>query len=177
VGTHSILTPSEQRLENRVRRVRPAHVSPATPARIDVRALVDVLEQDHVLAGRYVKAFASAIEHDPALSARIARVVAPAVLAQLATALGAAGEPYSTRRGHEPPGWSADRWKELAPTIPGAHRPPGARWWIVPIRSYDEWVARQTEPATPSPVRASGRPWHPSMAAEAMGWRRAGGER
>ena len=65
------------------------------------------------------------------LAELLAPKVAAIVLAQIAGALGAAQAPYSTRRGHEPPEFLAERrkWKAVASTIParqlgdGQHAP------------------------------------------------------
>ena len=61
----------------------------------------------------------------------LASRLAPLVIAHLARALGALGEPYSTRKGREPPEYVGrrERWKEDAPRIPGAVKL--GRWWTV----------------------------------------------
>ena len=92
----------------------------------------------------------------------LARAVAPLVVAQLASALGAAQAPYSTRKGGEVPAEYQGRrkaWLATAPTIAGAVRL--GRWWSVPREAYAAWLATHT---TPRPVAAptSRQPWHPS---------------
>ncbi len=104
------------------------------------------------------------------LAQEIAPRVAALVFAKLAIAIGGAGEPYSTRRGHGPPGVSEERWRTLAPTIPGAHKP--GRWWLVPRPSYEAWASTST-PA-PAPTAANDGPeWDPASVLAELGLRRS----
>jgi hypothetical protein len=95
------------------------------------------------------------------LAAKLAPRVAELVLARLALALGgASAAPYSTRRGHGPEGLSHKRWLAVAPSIPGAVRLPGARWWQVSRECYARWV----EQGCPSATRAAANDstWSPA---------------
>jgi hypothetical protein len=114
-----------------------------------------------------------------AIELDVRRIVREEFRAMLGRLVDTRPDAYTTRRGHEPPGWAAERWRETAPTIPGAHKP--GRWWVVPVASYEAWVARQnsspTPGAAPATTTATPRPWHPRMSAEAMGWRTVGENR
>jgi hypothetical protein len=105
---------------------------------------------------------------------RIARAVAPLVLAQLAAALTGAGDRtlvYSTRVGCSPPGYSRDAWRDLARRI-GRRR---GRYWFVSHEELDAYEHRERDPKPandPAPSK-----WHPSQAARALGLRPAGESR
>jgi len=104
----------------------------------------------------------------------LARAVAPLVAARLASALrGVDAPPYSTRHGHGPEAWGERRWRAVAPTIPGAYRPAGTRWTLVPRAAFDAWLASQA-PA-PAPTVTPAAPWHPSHEAGALDARRREG--
>lgn len=74
---------------------------------------------------------------------------------ELRTILGAAlaQKPavYSSRRGRGPEGMSEDRWKALAPTIPGAVK--RGRWWVVSRDAFEAYEASQV-PAVEAPKLA-----------------------
>jgi len=86
----------------------------------------------------------------------LVRAEVRATFAVLLTALDP--PPYSTRKGCGPEGWAERRWKATAPTIPGAYRPAGARWWSIPRAAFEAWAAAQAP--TPAPAAPS-KPWHP----------------
>jgi hypothetical protein len=118
-----------------------------------------------------------------ALLPRLAPRLVPLVLSEIAKLAANAGAPYSTRRGCAPPGWTDDGWRAVAESVPGTLRPVGAngkpgRWLVTPRAAYDAWIARQGAqpfaagglPVLPSAATAR-EPWHPRMAAEALGLR------
>lgn len=50
---------------------------------------------------------------------------------------------FTTKPGEGPPGISHRRWRKLAPTIPGAHRP--SRWWVVARRQYFDFMRSHSQ--------------------------------
>lgn len=105
---------------------------------------------------------------------RIARAVAPIVMAQLVTALGAVGTAtYSTREGCAPDGYSRDAWRALARRI-GVRR---GRYWYVSQSQLDAHERRRDEhdhhdqqaPANDADA------WTPADSAAAAGHRGNGG--
>jgi hypothetical protein len=80
----------------------------------------------------------------PDLKARAARALAPYLTVSVGAASPLPGV-YSTRAGCAPAGWSDERWKETAATIPGAYKPPGSRWTIVPRPAFEDWTAAQSK--------------------------------
>lgn len=78
---------------------------------------------------------------------------------------------YSTRRGHAPPGWNDRTWKKIAPTIPGATKPRGSRWWIVTPEQLAAFERGSALPAND----AAPKKWNPADALADAGLRRAGG--
>jgi hypothetical protein len=94
----------------------------------------------------------------------LADAIAPLILARIAGLLGGAASstPYSTRKGHGPKGLSHKRWLKVAPTIPGAVRPPGARWWSVPRAAYERWVEQGCPSAHASSPAANDGAWSPA---------------
>jgi hypothetical protein len=105
----------------------------------------------------------------------LARQVAPLVVAQIATALGAVQAPYSTRKGHEPAEFigRSKKWKATAPTIPGSVQM--GRWVTVPRAAYAAWIAAQgiTPSTSPAPSNdTSTATWSPTAALESVGLRR-----
>jgi hypothetical protein len=114
---------------------------------------------------------------------RLAPQLAPLVLAEIAKLATTAGEPYSTRRNRAPPGWTDEGWRAVAASVPGTFRPrvangkPG-RWLVTPRAAYDAWVTKQNaiasaDGAASTPIASSpnAEPWHPRIAAEALGVR------
>jgi hypothetical protein len=87
---------------------------------------------------------AEALENAPAdIKTRIARALAP----YLTVTIGASSplpDTYSTRVGCAPAGWNDEKWKETAPTIAGAYKPPGSRWTLVPRSAFEAWTAAQS---------------------------------
>jgi hypothetical protein len=114
---------------------------------------------------------------------RLAPRLAPLVLAEIAKLATNAGEPYSTRKSCAPVGWTDQGWRAVAASVPGTYRPRGAngkpgRWLVTPRPAYDAWVAKQNataadDGAASAPIASSPttEPWHPRMAAEALGLR------
>jgi hypothetical protein len=109
--------------------------------------------------------------------------LAPLVLAEIAKLATAVGEPYSTRRNSAPPGWTDEGWRAVAASVPGTYRPRGAngkpgRWLVTPRPAYDAWVTKQDVTADDDGAASAAiansptpEPWHPRMAAEALGLR------
>lgn len=75
---------------------------------------------------------------------------------------------YSTRKGHEPPGFSRRRWLALAPKIPGSVR--RGRWVTVTAEQLAEF--EKTHPPKKS-SRVIRGPWTPGAALAAAGARGA----
>jgi hypothetical protein len=101
---------------------------------------------------------------------RIARAVAPLMIAQLVAALTGAAQPraYSNRRGGAPEGYSREAWAALSRVI-GTRR---GRYFYVSQAQLDAHEAGlQEAPASVAEPAA----WHPNMASAALGIRRLGG--
>jgi hypothetical protein len=79
---------------------------------------------------------------------------------------------YSTRAGCGPEGYSRDPWRDLARRI-GRKR---GRYFVVTAAELDahERGDRDPKPANDAPAP---EPWHPRMAARALGLRPVGGAR
>lgn len=104
---------------------------------------------------------------------RIARAVAPLLVAQLAAALmGAADRTtvYSSRRGHGPPGYADDAWRALARQI-GTRR---GRWYVV---TADALAAHEAGGHRHPIAGATPTTWDPVASLEAARARRAGRSR
>lgn len=99
----------------------------------------------------------------------IAMRAAEIVLARVATALSSEPSSYSTRKGGpRPAGMSEERWREIAPTIPGATKP--GRWWAVSRLSYETWS--QASAPRPAPAGPNEKPWSPDDVLEELGLRK-----
>ena len=113
-----------------------------------------------------------------------------AAYARLRGALGVPDAPaiYTSRRQCGPAGVSDERWKEIAKKI--GHRPPGARWYVVPRAAYEQWLNGQAAPVSGVPASApvptsaaslnaandaTAPKWHPSQTLEHVGRRLVGG--
>jgi hypothetical protein len=112
----------------------------------------------------------------------LARAVAPLVVAQLATALGASSAPFSTRRGFEPPEFlgRSKKWRNVAPSIPGAVKV--GRWFVVPRDAYARWVQSCATPAVAAALRPLAsthvtEAWTHASALASVGLRAGGGKR
>jgi hypothetical protein len=71
-----------------------------------------------------------------------------------------APEPWSTRAGCAPPGYSREAWAAVAKTI-GVKR---GRYWVVTPEALDEHERGNRDA---QPANDSARPWDPSMSREA----------
>lgn len=123
-----------------------------------------------------------ALERNPELRVRFARLLAPDVLALFGRAVGSIDEPFSTRLGREPPEYRnrPKRWRADAPRIPGAVKV--GRWYSVPREAYFRWLEAQGHPSTPSanstpPPPTSTTRWTPDEALASVGLRVVGGTR
>lgn len=98
---------------------------------------------------------------------RIAQRAAAIVLQRIASAISTESTIYTSRKGHGPPGASEERWKVIAPSIPGAHKP--GRWWVVSRVAYEAWAVAGTP--TPAPESTEGKPWDPKSVLDQLGLR------
>jgi len=93
---------------------------------------------------------------------------AEAARAEVRTIFAAVASPkpsfYSTRRGHAPAGYPDERWKAVAPTIPGAVR--RGRWVVISREAVEAFEAAQLAPSTPAatPMEAAASSWSPGAA-------------
>jgi|HubBroStandDraft_1064217.scaffolds.fasta_scaffold778951_1 hypothetical protein len=104
---------------------------------------------------------------------RIARAVAPLVIAQFAAALTRTADAsivFSTRRGCGPEGYSRDAWRDLARRI-GRKR--GRYFYVTAAQLEAHERGAKSTPAT----EAKASTWHPSQAAASLGLRVLGGSR
>jgi hypothetical protein len=129
------------------------------PAPVDLRALV------------------AALEADPDLAARFARAIAPFVFQAAVAASKTPSKTYSTRAGGAPEGYSRESWRAIAHKI-GTRR---GRYVFVSQAELDAFERdRDAKPVGQAPANddaPSSTPWHPSMAASALGLRPTRGSR
>ncbi len=127
-----------------------------------------------------VEAIVGAVERSPELGARLARALAPYVLAFLGAAVARTTAPttYSSRRGHEPPEYRerTKRWRQDIEGIPGAFQQ--GRWWVIRVEDYEAWVRRtsksgeRTAADIDKPAEVE-KPWTPRRALDRAGLRGA----
>ena len=110
-----------------------------------------------------IRALVAALETNPALRARVGRLLAPDVFAAGMTAAKRPTGTYSSRKGHGAPGLSEEQNKQIAERI-GRRR---GRWFVYTAEDLERYEREQRDgkPANnspPAPALASAPKWHPA---------------